>query len=135
MTKFNNDIFKQLTEVMLMCDNLSQEIKTIEKKTERKISLKHEGIIISLNKRLDVLEKDNIQLKIDNAQLKKENIELKESNVTLKNDVDRLKKQLDKDSSNSSKPPSSDNKNIPNNREKSEKRTGRTIWSQRSFFV
>lgn len=90
------DFCKQLEEVMKKCDNLSLELKT---------------------------QKKNYDEKID--KLVAENKKLKEKNEKLTNEVDRLKKQLNNDSNNSSKPPSSDiKKNIPNNREKTNKKKG-----------
>ena len=57
--------------------------------------------------------------------LEKENKDLKMENQKLRNDNDRLKKIINNDSNNSSKPPSSDIKrNIPNNREKTNKKAG-----------
>ena len=57
--------------------------------------------------------------------LEKENKDLKMENQKLRNDNDRLKKIINNDSNNSSKPPSSDIKrNIPNNREKTNKKVG-----------
>ena len=34
---YGRDLFKQVQELMLKCDNLSHEVKTIEKRTEKKI--------------------------------------------------------------------------------------------------
>ena len=57
--------------------------------------------------------------------MEKENKELKIENKKLKDDNDRLKKIINNDSNNSSKPPSSDIKrNIPNNRERTNKKAG-----------
>ena len=90
------DMFKQLEEVMKKCDNLSLEIKTQKIHYEEKIN--------KLENRVTELECENKKLKDDN---------------------DRLKKQINNNSNNSSKPPSSDiKKNIPNNREKSNKKVG-----------
>ena len=33
---YSKDLFKQVQELMLKCDNLSSEVKTIEKRTEKK---------------------------------------------------------------------------------------------------
>lgn len=90
------DFCKQLEEIMKKCDNLSLEMKTQKKDYDEKIE-----------------------------KLTIENKELKEKNEKLTNEVDRLKKQLNNDSNNSSKPPSTDIKrNIPNNRTKSNKKSG-----------
>lgn len=93
---YNNQVFKQLQEVMKKCDDLSQEFKAQKKDYECRIE-----------------------------KLENENRELKEKNEKLTNEVDRLKKQINNNSNNSSKPPSSDiKKNIPNNREKTTKKAG-----------
>lgn len=90
------DFCKQLEEIMKKCDNLSLEMKIQKKEYTEKIE-----------------------------KLTIENKELKEKNEKLTNEVDRLKKQLNNDSNNSSKPPSTDIKrNIPNNRTKSNKKSG-----------
>ena len=100
---YNNQIFKQLEEVMKKCDDLSQEIKQERKEFKK--------------------EKAILNQKIQNLENKVEKLETE--NKKLKDDNDRLKKQLNNDSNNSSKPPSSDiKKNIPNNREKRNKKVG-----------
>lgn len=109
------DFCKQLEDVLKKCDNLSQEIKDIKLKHSQEITdlkEKHKKEIKVLNERISTLEK--------------ENDELRKENTKLINEVDRLKKQINNNSDNSSKPPSSDiKKNIPNNREKSNKKVGR----------
>ena len=40
---YAKDIFKQMEELMIKCDNLSLEVKTIEKKTERKFKKANKG--------------------------------------------------------------------------------------------
>lgn len=93
---YNNQVFKQLQEVMKKCDDLSQEFKSQKKNYECRIK-----------------------------KLENENRELKKKNEKLTNEVDRLKKQINNNSNNSSKPPSSDiKKNIPNNKEKTNKKAG-----------
>ena len=93
---YNNQVFKQLQEVMKKCDDLSQEFNAQKKDYESRIE-----------------------------KLENENRELKEKNEKLTNEVDRLKKQINNNSNNSSKPPSSDiKKNTPNNREKTTKKAG-----------
>ena len=90
------DFCKQLEEIMKKCDNLSLELKT--QKSE-------------YNEKIDILENKISKLETENEKLR--------------NDNDRLKKQLNNDSNNSSKPPSSDiKKNIPNNRPKTNKKSG-----------
>lgn len=108
---YSRDMFKQVQELILKCDNLSSEVKTIEKKTEKKFKKQikemkqdYEARINNLENKVEILEKENEKLKDDN---------------------DRLKKQINNNSNNSSKPPSSDIKqNIPNNREKTNKKVG-----------
>lgn len=90
------DLFKQLEEVMKKCDNLSLEMKKQK---------------IDYEKRIYKLETKVTELEIENQKLRDDN--------------DRLKKQFNNDSNNSSRPPSSDiKKNIPNNRENSNKKVG-----------
>ena len=90
------DYCTHLEEIMKKCDNLSQELKTQKSEYTQKI---------------DILEDKISKLETENEKLR--------------NDNDRLKKQLNNDSNNSSKPPSSDiKKNIPNNRPKTNKKSG-----------
>ena len=90
------DFCKQLEEIMKKCDNLSQELKNQKNEYTQKI---------------DILEDKLSKLETENEKLR--------------NDNDRLKKQLNNDSNNSSKPPSSDiKKNIPNNRPKTNNKSG-----------
>lgn len=108
---YSKDLFKQVQELMLKCDDLSHEVKTIEKRTEKKFK-----------KQIKEL-KAEYEEKIEN--LENRVTELEDENEKLKNDNYRLKKQINNDSNNSSKPPSSDIKrNIPNNREKTTKKAG-----------
>ena len=106
---YENQVFKQLQEVMKKCDDLSHEVKIIEKKTEKKFKKQLKEQKEYFTQKIEILEKENKELKIENKKLR--------------NDNDRLKKIINNDSNNSSKPPSSDIKrNIPNNREKTEKK-------------
>ena len=108
---YSKDLFKQVQELMLKCDNLSSKVKNIEKRTEKKFKKQLKEQKEYFTQKIEVLEK--------------ENKELKNKNQKLKNEVDRLRKQINNDSNNSSKPPSSDIKrNIPNNREKTNKKPG-----------
>lgn len=111
---YNNQVFKQLQEVMQKCDDLSQEIKNVKKEHKKELlelESKYIKEIDNLNNKIDFIEGENTCLKIENQKLRDDN--------------DRLKKQLNNDSGNSSKPPSSDiKKNIPNNRGKSNKKVG-----------
>ncbi len=100
---YNNQMFKQLQEVMKKCDGLSQEIKNIKEEHKKEIfelEVKHAKEINKLN------------VKIENLEIEKE--KLKEENKILKNDNDRMKSILNKDSSNSSIPPSKSEININN---------------------
>lgn len=93
---YNNQLFKQVQDLIDRCDSLSADIKRERKEHKKEIS--------ELNKRIENLEVENAKLKNDN---------------------DRLRKIINNDSNNSSKPPSSDiKKNIPNNREKTNKKAG-----------
>ena len=103
---YNNDIMKQLHEVMRKCDDLSCELKNQKKEYTEKIN---------------VLENRIVELETENQKLKEDN--------------DRLKKQINNDSNNSSKPPSSDIRpNIPNNREKSGKKPGGQFGHKAQFL-
>lgn len=117
ITNYDNQIFKQLEEVMKKCDGLSLKLNTIEKE--------HKQEIKKIKKDFQK-EKDALNLRIHT--LEKENKELKEKNVKLNDEVDRLKSQINNNSNNSSLPPSSDikpnKKDIPNNREKSIRKPG-----------
>lgn len=100
---YNNQMFKQVQDLIKKCDSLSQEMKKDRKqfKKEKK----------ALNEKIEKLENKVVKLESENKKLKDDN--------------DRLKKQINNDSNNSSKPPSTDiKKNIPNNREKSNKKRG-----------
>lgn len=100
---YGNQVFKQLQDVIKKCDDLSQEMKRERKNFKR--------------------EKDLLNEKIEKLEDKVEKLE--DENTKLRNDNDRLKKQINNNSNNSSKPPSSDIKrNIPNNREKTSKKSG-----------
>ena len=93
---YNKDLFKQVQEMIKKCDNLSSEIKTQK---------------IYFEDKIENLETENKALKIENQKLREDN--------------DRLKKIINNNSDNSSKPPSTDTKkNIPNNREKTNKKRG-----------
>ena len=108
---YSKDLFKQVQELMLKCDNLSSKLKTVEKRTEKKFKKQLKEQKEYFTQKIEVLEKENKQLKDENQKLKDDN--------------DRLKKQINNDSNNSSKPPSSDIKrNIPNNREKTNRKAG-----------
>ena len=118
------DFCRQLEEVLKKCDNLSQEIKDVKLKHSQEITElkeKHKKEIKVLNERIKTLEKENDELRKENAKLT--------------NEVDRLKKQINNNSDNSSKPPSSDiKKNIPNNREKTDKQVGGQKGHQAHFL-
>lgn len=115
---YNNQVYKQLQEVLKKCDDLSQEIKENKKeykKEIKEINLKHEQEIFELK------EEHKKEVLYLNSRIEK----LEDENQKLRNDNDRLKKIINNDSNNSSKPPSSDiKKNIPNNREKNNKKVG-----------
>ena len=93
---YSKDLFKQVQEMIKKCDNLSSEMKTQK---------------IYFEDKIEKLETENKFLKIENQKLRDDN--------------DRLKKIINNNSGNSSKPPSTDTKkNIPNNREKTNKKRG-----------
>lgn len=106
-----SDLYKQLEEVMLKCDSLSIQVKTIKKDTETKFKNQIKELKNNYETRISNLENIIIQ-----KDIKIEKLE---------NEVDRLKKQVNNDSNNSSTPPSYDiKKNIPNNRIKSTNKVG-----------
>ena len=115
---YNNQVFKQLQEVLKKCDDLSQEMKKNKKEYKKEIkelNLKHDQQIFEL--------KEEHKKEVLYLNSKIENLE--SENKKLRNDNDRLKKIINNDSNNSSKPPSSDIKrNIPNNREKTKRKVG-----------
>ena len=103
---YNNNMYKQIQDLLNKCDSLSQEIKNDRKEFKKEK--------IELNKKISNLETKVHRLETENKKLRDDN--------------DRLKKQINNNSDNSSKPPSSDiKKNIPNNREK----TGRKVGAQK----
>lgn len=118
---YERDMFKQLQEIMIRCDGMSQEIKDIRK--EHKQELKAQEIRLKeefskerkvLTDRIDTLECELVYVKAENE--------------LLKNDNERMKRILNNDSSNSSNPPSSDQKgnrpNQYNSRKKQDKKCG-----------
>lgn len=108
---YSNQVFNQLQEVLKKCDDLSQEVKTIEKRTEKKFKKQIKEMKKEYENKIENLEEEVKELKVENQKLRDDN--------------DRLKKQINNNSNNSSKPPSSDIKrNIPNNREKSNNKSG-----------
>lgn len=125
---YSKDLFKQVQELMLKCDNLSHEIKENKKEYKKEIksiNLKHEQEIFEL--------KEEHKKEVSYLNSKIENLEVE--NQKLRNDNDRLKKIINNDSNNSSKPPSSDIKpNIPNNREKTNRKVGGQKGHQAHFL-
>lgn len=117
-SNYDKHIFRQLEDVLKKCDNLSQEINDIKKQHQVEIyelNKKHEKEIYTLKK------ESKKEIKALESRIGK----LENENKKLQDDNDRLKKIINNDSNNSSKPPSSDiKKNIPNNREKSNKKAG-----------
>ena len=104
---YNNQMFKQVQELIKKCDSLSQEIKDIKKQHKREIyelNQQHKKEVKILNNKI--------------ASLEKENAELKEKNDILEG------KSNQKNSSNSSIPPSKDEYKVQNHREKSNKKLG-----------
>lgn len=100
---YGKDLFKQVQDLLSKCDNLSLEMKK-DRKEHKKEKEVLNNKITELENRVDELETENTKLRNDN---------------------ERLKKQINNDSNNSSNPPSSDIKrNIPNNKEKTNKKAG-----------
>ena len=104
---YNNQMFKQIQELIEKCDSLSQEIKDIKKQHKKEIyelNQKHEKEVKKLNNKIASLEKENAELK--------EKVDILEGKSNQKN------------SSNSSTPPSKDEYKIQNHREKSKRKQG-----------
>ena len=104
---YNNQMFKQVQDLIKKCDSLSQEIKNIKKKNKQKIyelNQKHEKEVKKLNEKINSLEKENAELK--------EKVAILEGKSNQKN------------SSNSSTPPSKDEYKVQNHREKSNRKQG-----------
>ena len=104
---YNNQMFKQVQELIKKCDSLSQEIKDIKKQHKQEIyelNQKHEKEVKKLNEKINSLEKENAELK--------EKVDILEGKSNQKN------------SSNSNTPPSKDEYKIQNHREKSNRKQG-----------
>jgi uncharacterized protein (UPF0335 family) len=119
MSNYSKDMFKQLTEIMERCDKLDNKIADIReehKKEITKIKEEHKKEVKVLNERINILTK--------------ENKELREENKILKADNTRMKSILSNNSSNTSLPPSKDQKgkkksaNEYNGRKKSTRKKG-----------
>lgn len=104
---YNNQMFKQIQELINKCDSLSQEIKDLKKQHKQEIyelNQKHEKEVKKLNDKIDSLEKENTELK--------EKVDVLEGKSNQKN------------SCNSNIPPSKDEYKVQNHREKSNKKQG-----------
>ena len=104
---YNNQMFKQVQELIKKCDSLSQEIKDIKKQHRQEIyelNKKHEKEVKKLNEKITSLEKENAELK--------EKVDILEGKSNQKN------------SSNSNIPPSKDEYKVQNHREKSNRKQG-----------
>lgn len=104
---YNNQVFKQLQEVMKKCDDLSQELREVKKQHAIEIyelKKEHKKEVKKLNAKIDSLEKENAELK--------EKIDVLEGKSNQKN------------STNSSIAPSKDEYKIQNHREKSNRKQG-----------
>lgn len=115
---YNNQLFKQVQDLIDRCDSLSADMKRERKEHKKEINdLKAQHV-----KEIHELRAEH---KKEISELNQRVEKLEVENTKLKNDNDRLKKIINNDSNNSSKPPSSDiKKNIPNNREKTNKKAG-----------
>ena len=104
---YNNQMFKQVQELIKKCDSLSQEIKDIKKQHKQEIyelNQKHEKEVKKLNEKINSLEKENTEWK--------EKVDILEGKSNQKN------------SSNSSTPPSKDEYKVQNHRERSNRKQG-----------
>jgi transposase len=119
---YNKSIIKQLEDLIVENERLSNDNAKLR---EENRELRAENT--RLRKRIEELEttiEDRIEKAVKEAV--KQAVEPLYAIITEKDkEILRLKSQINKDSSNSSKPPSSNGfKNIPNNREKSDKKQG-----------
>jgi len=116
-SNYNNDIFKQLQEVLERSDKIQNDIKQL--KVEHKVELIHQEI------KFDE-ERNKLNIRINNIET--ELTVVKIENILLHNDNERMKRIINNDSSNSSLPPSSDQKgkgaNTYSLRGKSDKKCG-----------
>lgn len=104
---YNNQMFKQVQDLIKRCDSLSQEIKDIKRQHKQEIyelNQKHEKEVKKLNEKINSLEKENAELK--------EKVDILEGKSNKKN------------SSNSSTPPSKDEYKVQNHRERSNRKQG-----------
>lgn len=122
MKRTNNDIFRQLEELMVENEQLKKENKELRTENRR---LRAENT--RLTQRIGLLEttlEDRISKTVEEA-VAKATAPLLETIAEKDKEILRLKSQIAKNSSNSSKPPSSNGfKQIPNNREKSGRKQG-----------
>lgn len=124
---YQNDIYKQLMEVMSKVDSLETEQKQNHKEIKR------------LNNEVTILSRENTALRNEVSYLKHENAVLTEKcekltkeNILLRNDNARLRSIINNDSSNTSLPPSTDKKGVkPANTFNSRKKTGRKSGGQK----
>ena len=122
MERSNRDMFRQFEEQSRRDEELVKENRALRQKNHDL-----ENRIITLEKNFEDRIALVVQQAVDQATkpLKERIVQLEAANARKDIEIARLKSQIDKDSSNSSKPPSSDGlKKIPNNREKSERKSG-----------
>ena len=122
MERSNRDMFRQFEEQSRRDEELVKENRALRQKNHDL-----ENRIITLEKSFEDRIALVVQQAVDQATkpLKERIVQLEAANARKDIEIARLKSQIDKDSSNSSKPPSSDGfKKIPNNREKSERKSG-----------
>lgn len=104
---YNNQVFRQLQEVMKRCEDLSQDIKNIKREHRQEIYIikeDHKKEVKGLKDKINSLEKENAELK--------DKIDILEGKSNQKN------------SSNSNIPPSKDEYKKQNHREKSNRKQG-----------
>lgn len=121
---YENDIMKQLQEVMARLDETEQKVEDTKKSWKKEVKEINAKFAVE-RKKLKTEIKD---LKTELNTVKTENKELKKKVNTLENENSKLRSQQNNDSTNSSLPPSTDQKgkraNKYNNREKSIKHRG-----------
>ena len=122
MERSNRDMFRQFEEQSLQNEELVKENRALRQKN-RELEKRVAALESSFEERIARV----VQQAVDQATkpLKERIVQLEAANARKDIEISRLKSQIDKDSSNSSKPPSSDGlKKIPNNREKSDRKSG-----------
>ena len=122
MERSNRDMFRQFEQQSRRDEELVKENRALRQKN-RELEKRVATLESSFEERIARV----VQQAVDQATkpLKERIVQLEAANARKDIEISRLKSQIDKDPSNSSKPPSSDGlKKMPNNREKSNRKSG-----------